>query len=81
MWGSKSKVDKRRLKLRGTVYEAMDPEAETILAPLRAKVKEQGDLVRSMKAEGAPELDVKKAVAELKVSNNKNLLKSTKRYF
>ena len=69
VWGSKSKVDKRRLKLRGTVYEAMDPEAEAILAPLRAKVKEQGDLVRSMKAEGAPELDVKKAVAELKVSN------------
>jgi len=66
VWGSKSKVDKRRLKLRGTVYEAMDPEAEAILAPLRAKVKEQGDLVRSMKAEGAPELDVKKAVAELK---------------
>jgi len=36
------------------------------LAPLRAKVKEQGDLVRAMKAEGKPELDVKKAVAELK---------------
>lgn len=27
----------------------------------------QGDLVRSLKANGAPELDVKKAVAELKV--------------
>jgi len=36
------------------------------LAPFRAKVKEQGDLVRAMKAEGKPELDVKKAVAELK---------------
>ncbi len=29
-------------------------------------MKEQGDLVRTMKADGAPELDVKKAVAELK---------------
>ncbi len=32
----------------------------------RALVKEQGDLVRSLKSSGAPELDVKKAVAELK---------------
>jgi glycyl-tRNA synthetase len=27
----------------------------------------QGDLVRNLKANGAPELDVKKAVAELKI--------------
>jgi len=32
----------------------------------RALVKQQGDLVRSLKADGAAELDVKKAVAELK---------------
>ena len=44
----------------------MDPEVEALLAPLRALVKEQGDVVRKMKADGAPELDVKKAVAELK---------------
>jgi len=67
-WGSKNKADKRKLALRGTAYDVwtMDPEAEATLAPLRAKVKEQGDLVRSLKADGAPELDVKKAVAELK---------------
>lgn len=44
-----------------------DPKIEAQLAPLRAAVKEQGDLVRSLKANGAPELDVKKAVAELKL--------------
>jgi len=67
-WGSKNKADKRKFALRGTAYDVwtMDPEAEATLAPLRAKVKEQGDLVRSLKADGAPELDVKKAVAELK---------------
>ncbi|XP_044736795.1 glycine--tRNA ligase isoform X2 [Chrysoperla carnea] len=43
-----------------------DPKIEEILAPLRASVKEQGDLVRELKAQGAPELNVKKAVAELK---------------
>ena len=43
----------------------MDPEAEATLAPLRAKVKEQGDLVRSLKADGAPELDVKKVTISL----------------
>lgn len=46
---------------------ALSPEAEAVLAPLRALVKEQGDLIRQMKTEGKPELDVKKAVAELKV--------------
>lgn len=44
-----------------------DPKVEAELAPLRAAVKEQGDIVRALKAEGAPELDVKKAVAELKL--------------
>ena len=52
---------------RGTAYDVwtMDPEAEATLAPLRAKVKEQGDLVRSLKADGAPELDVKKVTISL----------------
>ncbi|KAK7866632.1 hypothetical protein R5R35_011539 [Gryllus longicercus] len=44
-----------------------DPKTEEILAPLRAAVKEQGDIVRNLKAAGAPDLDVKKAVAELKL--------------
>ena len=45
---------------------ALSTEAEALLAPLRLAVKEQGDLVRNLKAEGAPDIDVKKAVAELK---------------
>ena len=65
-WGSKTKTDKRNLKLTNVIM-ALPPEAEEALAPLRALVKEQGDLVRQMKAEGKPEIDVKKAVAELKV--------------
>lgn len=44
----------------------MDPKIEEALAPLREAVKEQGDLVRKLKSEGAPEIDVKKAVNELK---------------
>ena len=64
-WGSKSKQGKRNIKI--PIFQmALSPEAEAILAPLRNAVKEQGDLVRQLKAEKAPELDVKKAVAELK---------------
>uniref|UniRef100_A0A3Q3DSX1 Glycine--tRNA ligase n=1 Tax=Hippocampus comes TaxID=109280 RepID=A0A3Q3DSX1_HIPCM len=44
----------------------MDGDMEQILAPLRLAVKEQGDLVRQMKQDGAPDVDVTKAVAELK---------------
>ncbi|XP_065359020.1 glycine--tRNA ligase isoform X2 [Calliphora vicina] len=43
------------------------PEMEEQLAPLRALVLEQGNLVRELKANGAAEIDVKKAVAELKL--------------
>ncbi|CAD7086037.1 unnamed protein product [Hermetia illucens] len=45
----------------------LTPEMEAILEPLRRNVQEQGNLVRKLKADGAPELDVKRAVAELKV--------------
>ena len=41
-------------------------ENEKILAPLRELVKQQGDLVRSLKATGKSELEIKKAVSELK---------------
>jgi len=44
----------------------MNPESETLLAPLRAAVKQQGDLVRKLKSENASEIDVKKAINELK---------------
>ena len=65
-WGSKSKSKVRHLKIP-TFQMALSAEAEAVLAPLRALVKEQGDLVRQLKAENKPDLDVKKAVAELKV--------------
>merc|ERR1719322_1797218 len=45
---------------------ALSAESEALLAPLRLAVKEQGDLVRQLKADGKPEIEVKKAVAELK---------------
>nr|BAN20718.1 hypothetical protein [Riptortus pedestris] len=63
-WGSNKQH--RKVKVPFNLRIMGDPKVEEILAPLRAAVKEQGDLVRSLKANGAPELDVKKAVAELK---------------
>ncbi|KAF0028066.1 hypothetical protein F2P81_019153 [Scophthalmus maximus] len=39
---------------------------EQVLAPLREAVRAQGDLVHQLKAKGAPEQEVSKAVAELK---------------
>ncbi|XP_054712516.1 glycine--tRNA ligase-like [Uloborus diversus] len=43
-----------------------DPKVQELLQPFRVAVKEQGDIVRSLKESGAPELDIKKAVNELK---------------
>nr|QBB01682.1 Glycine--tRNA ligase [Cotesia chilonis] len=63
-WGSNKKF--RAVKLNFPL-DMTDPKIEEVLAPLRANVKEQGDLVRKLKSDGAPELDVKKAVAELKL--------------
>ena len=68
VWGSKKFGSKeQRLSKVRTEFATMDPEVEALLAPLRALVKEQGDKVRELKAAKAPEIDVKKAVAELKV--------------
>uniref|UniRef100_A0A0P4WLY7 Glycine--tRNA ligase n=1 Tax=Scylla olivacea TaxID=85551 RepID=A0A0P4WLY7_SCYOL len=64
-WGSKKHAAKRKIQLQ-TAELMMDAEMEQQLAPLRASCKEQGDLVRKLKAEGAPEVDVKKEVQELK---------------
>ncbi|XP_072396702.1 glycine--tRNA ligase [Diabrotica undecimpunctata] len=62
-WGKNKKHRNIKLNL---YFDAMaDPQIEEVLAPLRASVKEQGDLVRKLKADGAPVLDVKKAVVEL----------------
>jgi len=64
-WGTKKAHRNIKLQLH-LVREMADPKIEEQLAPLRQKVKEQGDLVRKLKADGAPEIDVKRAVAELK---------------
>ncbi|XP_037806256.1 glycine--tRNA ligase isoform X1 [Lucilia sericata] len=62
-WGSKKSKRNVRLQLK----DMTTPEMEEQLAPLRALVLEQGNLVRELKANGAAEIDVKKAVAELKL--------------
>ena len=63
-WGATKKH--RNVKIQ-ILPDMVDPKIEEILSPFRASVKEQGDFVRKLKADGAPELDVKKAVAELKL--------------
>ncbi|CAG0915327.1 unnamed protein product [Notodromas monacha] len=44
----------------------LPPELEALVTPFRAKVKEQGDKIRELKANGAPALDIAEAVTELK---------------
>ncbi|XP_069067152.1 glycine--tRNA ligase isoform X1 [Pleurodeles waltl] len=63
----------RRLQERAPPRKQQKPEPklpsramEEVLAPLRLAVKEQGDLVRQLKDDKAPQVDVNKAVAELK---------------
>ncbi|VDK52894.1 unnamed protein product [Anisakis simplex] len=47
------------------------PEVEEQLEPLRASVKEYGDLVRTLKQNGAAKVDVDRAVVELKARKKK----------
>ncbi|XP_076640442.1 glycine--tRNA ligase [Colletes latitarsis] len=63
-WGTNKKDRKVKIQI---FSDMSDPKIEEILSPLRASVKEQGDHVRKLKSDGAPELDIKKAVAELKL--------------
>ncbi|XP_033325114.1 glycine--tRNA ligase isoform X1 [Megalopta genalis] len=63
-WGTKK--SNRFVKIQ-IFCDMSDPKIEAILSPLRASVKAQGDHVRKLKSDGAPELDIKKAVAELKL--------------
>jgi len=69
-WGVKTKTETRKLKI-SSLKMALSAESEALLTPLRAAVKEQGDLVRQLKTDKAPENDVKKAVAELKQRKKK----------
>lgn len=61
-WGT----NKVRLRKLDAFRKMTTPEHDHVLQPLRSSVKEQGDLVRKLKEMGAPELDIKKAVNELK---------------
>ncbi|KAJ8375010.1 hypothetical protein SKAU_G00055900 [Synaphobranchus kaupii] len=63
---SKKKKKSLWLQLSDSEGQIMDGNIEEILAPLRLAVKEQGELVRKLKEEKAPDVDVTKAVAELK---------------
>lgn len=69
-----SKFSKKNPYLISTIVQGMaskgDPAA-LALEPLRKAVKEQGDLVRSLKESGAPEVDVKNAVRDLKALKKK----------
>ncbi|XP_056594311.1 glycine--tRNA ligase [Triplophysa dalaica] len=60
------KKKKTRLWQEISDGQNMDGNIEEILAPLRLAVKEQGELVRQLKTENAPDVDIAKAVAELK---------------
>ncbi|XP_042912505.1 glycine--tRNA ligase [Parasteatoda tepidariorum] len=65
-----SKLPKNWAKKRLSSYKIQfvkTMEVQSLLEPFRLSVKEQGDLVRKLKENGAPELDIKKAVNELKV--------------
>ncbi|KAK7484906.1 hypothetical protein BaRGS_00023826 [Batillaria attramentaria] len=64
VWGSRKLKFRKKLQIYN--LEMCDPEIEAQLAPLRAAVKEQGDLVRKLKQEKAPEIDLQRAVADLK---------------
>lgn len=71
-WGLNKANRKVRLRVADTMT---NPEVEAQLLPLREKVQQQGNIVRDLKAKNAPELDVKRAVAELKL--RKKLLDET----
>ncbi|EFO98015.1 CRE-GARS-1 protein [Caenorhabditis remanei] len=57
---------KHRQKISDYLKQMATPEIEAQLAPLRAAVKEYGDLIRDLKAKKAPKIDIDKAVVELK---------------
>ncbi|KAE9416894.1 hypothetical protein Angca_009066 [Angiostrongylus cantonensis] len=62
---------KSHVKLSEYLRNMATPEIEAQLAPLRTAVKEYGDLIRTLKANGAPKMDIDKAVLELKARKKK----------
>lgn len=67
-------------RLNSTSLAMEEFEAEEQLAPLRAFVREQGDLVAKMKKEGSARIDIERAVEELK-KRKKALLKKENELF
>ncbi|CAG2121347.1 unnamed protein product, partial [Medioppia subpectinata] len=63
---AKNKSQKYRILYVRKVMAQTDAEVAAILEPLRISVKQQGDIVRSLKETAAPDVDIKKAVNELK---------------
>ncbi|CAG2101863.1 unnamed protein product [Medioppia subpectinata] len=63
---AKNKSPKYRILYVRKVMAQTDAEVAAILEPLRISVKQQGDIVRSLKETAAPDVDIKKAVNELK---------------
>uniref|UniRef100_A0A158Q6Q8 Glycine--tRNA ligase n=1 Tax=Elaeophora elaphi TaxID=1147741 RepID=A0A158Q6Q8_9BILA len=57
---------KNRERISTYLYNMASPRIEEELAPLRAAVKEYGDLIRSLKEKNAPKTDIDRAVVELK---------------
>ncbi|CAG9535596.1 unnamed protein product [Cercopithifilaria johnstoni] len=62
---------RNRERISTYLYNMASPDIEKELAPLRAAVKEYGDLIRSLKEKGAPKTDVDRAVIELKARKKK----------
>ncbi|KAL3832079.1 hypothetical protein ACJMK2_023757 [Sinanodonta woodiana] len=65
VWGSRKYKNRQ-----GIALDVMDPEIEAQLAPLRQAVKEQGNVIRQLKEDKAPDIDIQRAVAELKHRKN-----------
>ncbi|KAM4028610.1 LOW QUALITY PROTEIN: glycine--tRNA ligase [Anomaloglossus baeobatrachus] len=63
---ARAPVSKNRPPAPPRLPPTMELNVEELLAPLRLAVKEQGDVVRKLKEEKAPQVDVDRAVAELK---------------
>lgn len=67
VWGSKKRLQKSRSFIYNKKMSQDNPEIEEILAPFRENVKIQGDLVRKLKSENAPAIDIQQAVSVLKM--------------
>ncbi|XP_031818549.1 glycine--tRNA ligase [Sarcophilus harrisii] len=63
---SSSSVAASRARPQGRAMDGAQAQAEAALGPFRLAVRQQGDLVRKLKEDKAPQVDIDRAVAELK---------------